>query len=101
MQARRSNHSFSSLSCFLSLYCLIVSSRTFLAFRLSIKHAHMLKMYSGISITLLQDYQEDFTDYLWDQYSLGYSLPLTSGWRYGYDTVLMHRRIQGDIVYVC
>ena len=25
----------------------------------------------------------------------------SSGWRYGYDTVLMHRRIQGDALYMC
>ena len=27
-------------------------------------------------------------------------LPVSSGWRYGYDTVLMHRRIQGDTLYM-
>ena len=43
---------------------------SFLVFRITMTHAHMLKMDVGISITLLQDYQEDFAKYLWDQYSL-------------------------------
>ena len=28
------------------------------------------------------------------------TLPVSSGWRYGYDTVLMHRYIQGDSLYI-
>ena len=28
-------------------------------------------------------------------------LPVSSGWRYGYDIVLMHRRIQGNTLYKC
>ena len=28
-------------------------------------------------------------------------IPVSSRWRYGYDIVLMHGGIQGDIVYMC